>query len=303
MDGKATQIIHEKASLSIDRLDIKDKSTDVDLFVQDTARKMLGIPFDLSKAPLMRASIVQNGDASFALIIIMHHIISDGWSMNILIREVVAFYQAFASGKSAELPTLPIQYVDFAAWQREFFKAQFWREHLDYWQQKLADAPVMLDLPLDHSRPPIERFRGSRVLFEIPGVITEALDVIGKNSGATLFSVLLAAFYTLLFKLSRQRDILIGTPTANRTRSELEPLIGFFINTLVLRANIDDGLGFDDFSRQVQNTVSEAFKHQDVQFGQLVNSLDIKRSLSHAPLVQVMFAYQESSANDLFVAD
>jgi non-ribosomal peptide synthetase component F len=224
----------------------------------------------------------------------MHHIISDGWSMGVLVREVAALYTAFVEGKSSPLPELPIQYADFATWQQEWLRGSVLDDHFDYWKKQLDGAATTLDLPIDKPRPPVQQFRGGHELFSIPATVSERLLTLSHQEGATLFMTMLAAFNVLLHRYSGQDDILIGTPIANRNRAEIEGLIGFFVNTLVLSAQMKSDQSFLSLLRQIRATTLGAYAHQDLPFEKLVQELQPERDMSRSPLFQVMLVLQNA---------
>ncbi|MFB2921206.1 MULTISPECIES: condensation domain-containing protein, partial [Aerosakkonema] len=260
--------------------------------VQQIITKEVRQPFDLSKPPLLRASLLRLGSESHLLILTIHHMVIDGWSMGILIEELSALYQAFSIGSPTPLPELTIQYGDFTVWQRQGLTEQLQQKQLDYWKQQLADAPQLLELPTDYPRPSVQSFSGAIQTFQINSNLTAKLKNISQQSGTTLFVTLLATFSILLHRYSGQDDICIGSPFANRNRTELESLIGFFVNTLVLRTQIKENPNFLEFVAQVQQVVLDAYAHQDVPFDQVVEALQPERSLSYNPLFQVMFVLE-----------
>ena len=233
----------------------------------------------------------------------MHHIVSDGWSMGVFIRELAALYQAFSAGQPSPLEELAVQYADYAVWQREWLSGEVLEEQLDYWQRELGDAPPVLQLPTDRPRPAVQSPRGSRHLFELSAELTESLHELSRRQGATLFMTLLGAFQTLLSRYSGQEQVCVGTPIAGRNRSELEGLIGFFVNTLVLRGDLSGNPRFEEFLGRVRETTLGAYAHQDLPFEQLVDHLQPERDLSRTPLFQVMFAFQNAPMQDVEVAD
>ncbi len=265
---------------------------------QEEAQK----PFDLSQGPLFRATLLRLGAEEHVLLVTMHHIVSDGWSIGAFIKECLALYEAFAAGQPSPLPELPVQYADFAYWQRQWLSGELLQTQLDYWRSQLANAPVLLELPTDRPRPPLQTFHGGAIAFEIDEQLTGQLRTLGDQAGTSLFMTLYAAFAVLLYRYTGQEDILVGMPVANRTRKELEPLIGFFVNTLVLRADLSANPAFHDLLRQVRQVTLEAYSHQDIPFEQLVEELEIERSLSHSPLFQVMLVMQNTPRADLHVA-
>ncbi|HEX8128481.1 MAG TPA: amino acid adenylation domain-containing protein [Pyrinomonadaceae bacterium] len=248
--------------------------------------------FDLSTAPLLRAKVLRLSAREHLLLVTMHHLITDGWSMNVLMREVAACYEAFGRNAEPQLPELHIQYADYAAWQRGMLSGAVLDAQLAYWKQQLAGAPVVLELPTDAPRPPLQTFRGDTERFEIDAELTARLKQLSRAEGATLFMTLLAAFNVLLSRYSGQDDILVGTPVANRNRLEVEGLIGLFVNTLVLRTRPEAGLSFRQFLGQVREACLGAYAHQEVPFEKLVEELHPERSLSHHPLFQVVFSLE-----------
>ncbi len=260
-------------------------------------------PFDLAQDNLIRFKLLRLGETTHVLTIAMHHIVSDGWSIGILQRELSTLYTAFCQGQPAPLAPLPIQYADFANWQRQWLQGQVLDTHLNYWRQQLANSPPLLDLPTDFPRPPVQTFRGKRESFELNHDLTQKLKTLSQNHGATLFMLLLASFQVLLYRYSGQSDLVVGSPIANRNRVEIEPLIGFFVNTLALRANLAGDPSFIAFLKQVRQTTLDAYKHQDLPFEQIVAELQLERNLSHAPLFQVVFALQNTPKEDFILPE
>jgi amino acid adenylation domain-containing protein len=232
----------------------------------------------------------------------MHHIISDGWSMGVLIQEVAAVYEAFCVGKPSPLPELPIQYADFAIWQREWLQGQVMETELAYWQQQLSNPPSLLQLPTDYPRPAVQTGQGATQSFSLSPNLTDALKALSRQENVTLFMTLLAAFTTLLNRYTGQDDILVGSPIANRNRPEVEGLIGFFVNTLVLRNHLSGNLSFRELLSQVREVCLAAYAHQNLPFEKLVEALNLERNLSHNPLFQVMFALQNAPQEDLAIS-
>ena len=253
-------------------------------------------PFNLEEGPLLRASLIRLGPADHVLLLAMHHIVSDGWSMGILARELSALYAALASGRPSPLPELPIQYGDFAVWQRQWLTGDVLQRHLAYWKKQLAGMPPVLELPMDRPRPPVQVFRGAGYTFPVPAPIASGLQAIGRQADATLFMTLLAAFDVLLSRYSRETDVVVGTPLANRTRRETEELIGFFVNPLVLRADLSGDPTFLELVARVRAVTLEAFEHQDLPFEKLVEELQPERNLGFNPLFQVMFVLQNAQS-------
>jgi aspartate racemase len=224
----------------------------------------------------------------------MHHIISDGWSTGVLFRELNALYAALANNRPSPLPELPIQYADYAVWQRQWLQGEVLEQQLAYWRQQLAGVPV-LELPTDRPRPTVKTSQGARQYFVLPENLGQALRALSQREGGTLFMTLLAAFQALLCRYTGQKDIVVGTPMAGRTRAETEPLIGFFLNTLVLRTDLSGNPSFRELLRQVREVCLGAYAHQDIPFEKLVEELQPRRDLSRTPLFQVMFTLQEAA--------
>ncbi len=251
-------------------------------------------PFNLDSGPLLRLNVLRlNAEEQIALINV-HHIISDGWTIGLLIHEWSQCYNAYAQNRQPDLPALPIQYTDYAAWQRQWLQGEVLERQLGYWKQKLADAPALLELPTDYPRPAIMRYQGSYLRLAVDSALTQQIKQFSQDQGVTIFMTLLAAFKVLLYRYSGQQDLQVGTPIAGRTRRETEGLIGFFVNTLVLRSVIAGEKSFLHLLQQVKQTELEAHEHQDIPFEYLVEKLNPARSLSHSPLFQVMFALQNA---------
>ncbi|HYH80409.1 MAG TPA: amino acid adenylation domain-containing protein, partial [Longimicrobium sp.] len=252
------------------------------------------LPFDLSAGPLFRAVLLRLGAEDHVLLLSMHHIVSDGWSMGVLDRELSALYAAYREGRESPLPELAVQYADYAVWQREQLAGEVLDRQLSYWRERLAGAPEMLELPTDHPRPPVQTYRGAYERIELPGELVERLRTLARSEGATLYMVLLGAFQVLLGKYSGSEDIVVGSAIAGRTRKEIEELIGFFVNTLVLRTDLGGDPGFREVLRRVRYVTLGAYEHQEVPFEKLVAELQPERSLSHSPLFQVMFSLENA---------
>jgi amino acid adenylation domain-containing protein/non-ribosomal peptide synthase protein (TIGR01720 family) len=260
------------------------------------ARKLLEVQyaFDLERGPLMRAGLLAL-EGRRLLAVSLHHIVTDGWSMDILVRELAALYEAFSRGLPSPLPDLPVQYADYAAWQRQWLQGPVLEAQVSYWRQQLAGAPPLLDLPIDRPRPPRQTFRGARQRLDLPGDLRERLRRFGRQEGMTPFMVLLAALQALLYRHTAEEDLSVGTFTANRDRVEIEGLVGFFVNTLVLRSRVSGGAGFSALLRQVREVTLGAHAHQDLPFEKLIEELRPPRNLSHTPLFQVMLEFQNLS--------
>ncbi|HEX6913190.1 MAG TPA: condensation domain-containing protein, partial [Longimicrobium sp.] len=251
--------------------------------------------FDLTAGPLFRATLLRLGADEHVLLLAMHHVVTDGWSMGILSRELRALYDSYASGGESPLAPLPLQYADFAAWQREQGRGPAAERGLAYWTERLAGAPGLLELPADRPRPAAPSYRGGAVPVHVPAPAAERLRALGRAEGATPFMVLLAAFQLLLARWSGTDDVVVGSPVAGRTRAELQELIGLFVNTLVLRTDLSGDPSFRALLGRVRETVLGAYEHQDVPFERLVDALRPERTLGHAPLFQVLFQLDEDA--------
>ena len=265
-------------------------------------------PFDLSRPPLVRSLLLRLDGAApdeagsddrgseHVLVVTMHHIVSDGWSMDVFLRELTVLYGAFSEGRPSPLPELPIQYPDFAVWQRLWLSGETLNRRLEHWRERLAGAPELLELPTDRPRPPVQTQRGAVVPLGVPAAEAEALRELARSDGATLFMALLSLFDTLLHRLSGADDLVVGTPVAGRSHRQVEGLIGFFVNTLPLRARLTGGESFRALLDRVRDDTLDAFEHQDVPFEKLVERLDVRRDPSHSPVFQVVLALQNTPA-------
>ncbi|HEU0014494.1 MAG TPA: amino acid adenylation domain-containing protein, partial [Longimicrobium sp.] len=251
-------------------------------------------PFDLSAGPLFRAGLLRLGAEEHVLLLSQHHIVSDGWSMGVLYRELASLYEAYREGGESPLPELGVQYADYAVWQREQVEGRVLERQLAYWRERLAGAPELLELPTDRPRPAVRTYRGAKVPVELSLALVERLQALGRSEGATLYMVLLAAYQVLLSKYSGSEDIVVGSPIAGRTRKEAEDLIGFFVNSMVLRTDLSGDPSFREVLRRAREVTLGAYEHQEVPFERLVAELQPERTLSHTPLFQVMFALQNA---------
>ncbi|HEX8191018.1 MAG TPA: non-ribosomal peptide synthase/polyketide synthase [Pyrinomonadaceae bacterium] len=256
-------------------------------------------PFDLSRGPLLRAGLLKLGDEEHVALLTMHHIVSDGWSIGLLVKEVAALYEAFATGRPSPLGELPIQYADYAAWQRRWLDGGALERQLDYWREQLGGAPAALDLPTDRRPPAARARRGAHHPFTLPAGLARGVGELSRRRGTTTFMTLLAAFQALLARYSGQQDVSTGTPVAGRGRAETEELIGFFVNTLVLRTDLSGDPTFDELLGRVREVCLGAYAHGDVPFERLVEELQTERSLDHTPLFRVMFALQNAPLGEL----
>lgn len=252
---------------------------------------LLDQPFDLSRDYMIRAHLLELDANEHILVVIIHHIAADGWSWNILLQELSALYSHFDKGKAVELPPLPLQYADFALWQRRFLQGTVLEQKFDYWKQKLAGVAT-LELPLDQARPPLQSTRGAHTSLVLDATIEKGLNELAQASGTTLFMVLLAAFKVLLHRYSGQDDICVGTPIAGRLHSETEAMVGFFVNTLALRTQLNGNSTFRQLLLDVKQTTLEAYEHQELPFEKIVEAVAAERDLSRTPVFQALFSLQ-----------
>ncbi len=296
--GRLVQLVAPSLRLAVERIDRRDippagRAAEIERLAVQAVQQ----PFELARLPLLRAAVATFEEADHALILVNHHIISDEWSTGVFWRELAAGYRDCLEKRPAPPPSLPVQYADFAGWQRAWLAEGRALDQLAYWKKQLAGELPLLQLPADHPRPAVQSFRGGLRRRAIPEAIAGRLETLARERGATMFMTLLAAFYALLYRYTGQADLLVGTPIANRSRPELENLIGFFLNTLVLRADLSGEPRFDDLLAQVRRVALEAFAHQDLPFERLVDEIRPKRDLSANPLFQVMFVYQENQVD------
>ena len=300
VDGHAAQAIASTPALPLPVVDLRnlsepEQATEVRRLADEEAQR----PFDLAADPLLRTTLLQLDAEAHVLLLTMHHIVSDGWSLGVFLRELGVIYGAFSRGEPSPLPDLPVQYADFAVWQRKWLAGGELERQLSYWKRRLAGAPPLLKLPTDRARPPVQGFLGDGQSFEIGSDLARRLKALSEESGTTLFMTLLAAFVVLLTRYSGQKEIVVGSPIAGRNLRETESLIGFFVNTLVWRTEVSGETTFRSLLGQVRQTALEAFAHQDLPFERLVAELRPERSLSYSPLFQVMFIMQNAPMGKL----
>jgi len=294
-DGTPTQVITSEWHYHLQRTEITGQTEDErsEALHQFVDESMLQ-PFDLCKGPLMKTTLFRLQESEHVLLVVFHHIISDRWSMGIFTQELVAAYNAYTSGRELQLPPLELQYADFTQWQHQRLQGQRLAELLTYWKQQLAEAPTVLDLPTDHSRFIAQTFQGASESLSYPASVIQGLKSLAIQERSTFFMVLLAAFNVLLMRYTSSYDILVGTPIANRPRMDLEKLIGFFANTLVLRTNLSQNPSFLTLLARVRKSCLEAYRHQDLPFEKLVEDLRPERDEIRHPLVQVLFTFQNA---------
>lgn len=300
VDDRPVQVIHKVCDFSLTLIELREPSSEkMEATAARLAAEEVEKPFNLAKGPLLRVKLLRLAEDDHVLLITMHHIISDGWSIKVFIGEIEQLYEAYTNGQRAALPELPIQYADFALWQRSWLQGAKLEEQLFYWRTQLADASPVLDLPTDRPRPAFQTFNGAHRPLTFSKKLSEQITRLSRREGATLFMTLLSAFSVLLYRYTDQDDILIGTPIANRNRAETENVIGFFVNTLVLRVRLSDTITFRELLGQIRETALEAYEHQDLPFEKLVEELQPERTLSHSPLFQVMFHLQNAVSESL----
>ena len=291
-DDVPTQVINNPRSVNVPLVNLSElpetaRESELQRGIEGITRR----PFDLSRDLMLRACLLKLSTVEHVLILVTHHIASDGWSNGILWQELAALYGAYLRGEANPLPELPIQYADYAEWQRQWLQGEVLQRQLSYWKEQLSGVPI-LDLPTDRPRPAVQTYRGARQSFVFPKTLCDQLRGLSRKEGVTLFMTLLAAFQTLLQRYSGQDDIAVGSPIAGRTRSETEGLIGFFVNTLVLRADLSGNPSFREVLHRVRQMALGAYEYQDIPFEKLVEELHPDRDLSRSPLFQVLFAFQ-----------
>jgi amino acid adenylation domain-containing protein len=295
VDGSPVQTIAPFDGFALPVEDLSDLGeADREAAVRRRAGEEAARPFDLAAGPLFRAALLRLGTDDCVLLLAMHHVVSDGWSMGVLYREMSALYEAYREGRESPLPELEVQYADYAVWQREQLQGEVLDRQLAYWRRRLTGAPELLELPTDRPRPPVQTYRGATVPVNVSPELLERLQALGRSEGATLYMTLLSAFQVLLGKYAGSEDIVVGSPIAGRTCAEVEALIGFFVNTLVLRTDLSGDPSFRETLRRVGEVTLGAYEHQEVPFEKLVAELQPERSLSHSPLVQVSFTLQNA---------
>ncbi len=295
VDGRPAQVIAPTLTVGLPVVNLQElpeseREAEVGRLAIEEAQR----PFNLARGPLLRVTLLRLGEEEHVGLLTMHHIVSDGWSTGILVREMAVLYEAFSGGRSSPLPELAIQYADFAYWQRQWLQGEVLETQLSYWKRQLLGASP-LELPADHLRPAVQTFRGSLKSMLLPRNTGDGLKVLSREQGITLFMTLLAAFKILLHRYTDQNDIIVGTPIANRNRLEIEGLIGFFVNTLVMRTDLSGNPTFLELSRRVREVCLGAYAHQDLPFERLVEELHLERNLGRNPLFGVMFVLQNKS--------
>jgi hypothetical protein len=299
IQGEAAQAVRAPDQSMLSIVDLEHLSpTERETLAPLLAREEAQHAFDLATGPMLRARLVRLGRGDHILLFTMHHIVSDAWSAGVLVKEVVALYISYTRGERSPLPELTAQYADYAVWQRESLTGEALDNHVRYWETRLRGMQTLL-LPTDGPRPKAQTYSGARQSFVVESRVMQSLKKLAREEGATLFMTLLAAFQTFMHRYSGQSDIVIGTDLANRNRAEIEPLIGFFVNILPMRADFSGEPSFREMTRRTQKVALEAYAHQDLPFEKLVAALKLERDLSRHPIFQVIFVLQNAPAGNL----
>ncbi|MET0398145.1 MAG: condensation domain-containing protein, partial [Longimicrobiaceae bacterium] len=296
--GVPVQVIHPAAPVALVALDLRSLPAgalgrEVERLASEEALR----PFDLAHGPLLRSTLLRLGDEEHVLLFTLHHVVSDGWSMQVLVREVSALYGAFTRGEEPRLPDLPVQYADFAVWQRAWLRGETLEALIGYWKERLAGAPPLLEIPTDHPRAPGMVPLAASHGFTLSSGLSQGLRTLSREQGATLFMTVLAGWQALLWRYAGQDDVVVGTPIAGRTQRETEGLIGFFVNMLALRGDLSGDPTWTELLRRTRETALGAYEHQELPFERLVEELEVERSLAHAPVFQVTFELDRSAAS------
>ena len=299
INNGAKQVIHESATSRLEIVNLSHLSKEAaDSQILGSIHKESQKPFDLANDSLIRFILYTISEEESVLFMNQHHIVSDGWSFSILINEITQIYEAYSNGKPSPLTDLPIQYADYAIWQRAYLEGERLQKQADYWKDKLEGVAI-LELPTDKPRPKEQTFNGNRLPIHLNKALTEKLQQLSRENDATLFMTLLSVFKILLQRYTGQSDICVGSPIANRTRAEIEPLIGFFVNTLALRSDVATDLPFNKFLKNVRSTTLEAYESQDIPFEKVVDIVEPERNLSYSPLFQAMMVLQNNPEGEL----
>lgn len=303
-DGRPAQVIASELTAPLNMTDLRMVAgEEQEARMRRVVEEAATAPFDLEAGPLLRASLVRLSDNDHVAAVVMHHIVSDEWSVGVFVNEIAVLYDAFVDRKPSPLPELPVQYVDFAVWQRQWLQGEVLEAQLSYWKQQLAGAPGVLQLPTDRARPPIQSFRGSSCSLSLDDRLAEDVRQLSRRESVTLFVTMLTAFKLLLTRYTGEEDLVVGVPVAGRTRAEVEGLIGFFINALIMRTKLQPEAGFLRALKREKQVVLGAFAHQDLPFEKIVDELQPDRSLSHSPLFQVAFNYLNQPVQSVRMGD
>jgi amino acid adenylation domain-containing protein len=301
IDGEPVQKVVDVVNFTVPQFDLQHfDHQQQEIEVKTLSLQAAQTSFDLATAPLLQAKLLKLHPKKSILLLTLHHLVGDGSSINILVKELSAIYQAFCAGKLFPLSEMPLQYSDFVYWQRHYLQGEVLEQNLGYWHKQLSGDLPVLQLPTDRPRPPIQTFKGAQQKFVLSKALTEDIKQLSQGEDATLFMTLLATFQALLYRYTGQEDILVGSPIANRNRAEIEQLIGCFVNTLVLRTNLAGNPSFKELLAQVRKTAIQAYTHQDLPFEKLVEALQPNRDLSYNPLFQVMFVLQNQATDNIW---
>ena len=295
LDGEPKQVISAPCQFRLPVVDLRglaDKRRESEML--SLVRQEANYPFDLANGPLLRVCLLHLDAEDYAVLFTMHHIICDGWSLTVMLNEINRVYEVFCSGIGSPLPELPVQYADFACWQRQWLQGVVLEEHLSFWRERLEGRPSILELPTDYPRPAIKTYHGASLGMSLPAALHNKLKQLCRDEEVTLFSCLLAAFHVVLYRYTGEEDIVIGTSVANRTSPETEKLIGFFVNLLALRTNVSGDPSCRELIHRVQEVVLDAYAHQQLPFEKLVQEIYQQRTLNHTPLFQVFFMFMSS---------
>ncbi|WP_344341799.1 non-ribosomal peptide synthetase, partial [Kitasatospora putterlickiae] len=298
-EGRPVQVVRPLPAPELPEVDLRRAGLTAAELDEWIGAAAIGEPFDLEAGTPVRLTLLRTAEDESVLVLVLHHLVSDRWSFWVLLSELAALYAAFAEGRPSPLPEPPVQYADFSLWQREQLEQGRWDGRLAYWRERLAGAPAALVLPTDRPRPAVQGFRGGALPFELPEPLMRELAALAHRRGATTYMALLAVFTVLLARYSRQRDVVVGVPTAVRDRPELEPLIGYFVNTLPIRTTLHGGPSFTEVLERVRAACLGAYEHQEVPFELVVGELNTARDLSRPPVYQVSFAYGREAVPDL----
>jgi amino acid adenylation domain-containing protein len=302
--GQPSQKILDEIELNITLNDFSNMAEkEAEINARNIAINEARTTFNLSKGPLLKIVLIKLNEKNSILVFTIHHIIADGWSVPIIISDIADFYNSLQNGEEISFDNMGIQFADYAAWQNLYLESDVYKSQLNYWKEQLNGIPPLLELPLDKPRPSIQTFNGSKVSFTLENELTEKLNRISQKEGVTLYMTMLSMFQLLLSKYSNQDDIVIGTPIAGRNKKELENLVGFFVNNLVIRTTINNSLTFKKLLKQVRATSLDAYANQDLPFEKLVEELQPARDMSHAPIFQVMFVFQNIPFNSIGISD
>jgi amino acid adenylation domain-containing protein len=293
-DGNPIQVINATSPVPLQIFDLRKQPLSVQATeIQRLLSREIQRPFNFSQDLMLRSCLLQIGETEHILLLVVHHIAADGWSMRILFQELSSLYSAFSQGLPSSLTPLPIQYADFAQWQRQYLQDDVLESSINYWKKHLSGAPELLSLPIDRPRPPIQSFQGKTQSFSLPGQVTERLRLLGQGEKSTLFMVILAVFNILLSRYTNSQDIVVGTALGNRQHSETQELIGFFVNTLALRTDVSGNPSFKELLGRVREVMVGSYEYQDLPFEKLIEALQPKRDLSYSPIFQVMLILNE----------